>query len=155
MRMGWWRMSLRSPRTASRRSSSSLMDERSAAASSSTDAISVRTDPKGSGEVSGQAMGHAKSGQGPMIRDVLKSTCRLAHRGGFLFVLLPSHLRVSRSGDVGSSRVWAGAGAPTAVLSSRAAVFAVTGHRLRKGPRRPSRRYGNAQIRRSDSTGLR
>ena len=35
------------------------------------------------------AMGPAKSGQGPMIRKVLKSTCRLAQRGGFLYVSLP------------------------------------------------------------------
>jgi hypothetical protein len=35
-------------------------------------------------------MGHVKSGQGPVIRDVPKSSSRLAQRGGFLSVR-PSH----------------------------------------------------------------
>jgi hypothetical protein len=42
-----------------------------------------------------------------------------------------------------------------AVLSPRAAAVAVTGHRPRKRPKRTSRRYDDAQIRRSDSAGLR
>jgi len=75
-----------------------------------TNAISVRTDPKGSGEVSGQAMGHARPGQGPVIRDVPKSACRLAHpRRLSLRTALP--IPVVSVGDVGTAFLLAGGGA--------------------------------------------
>ena len=57
--------------------------------------------PRAAVRLVSQAMGHAKSGQRPMIRDVLKSTCRLAREAAFsMYCPFPSPM-VS-VGDVGT-----------------------------------------------------
>jgi hypothetical protein len=90
--------------------------------------------PRAAVRLVSQPMGHVKSGQGPVSRKVLKSTGRLARRGGFLCVP-PSYSR-RLLGDVATEfSPWECGHTlvkQMAVLSSRAAVFAVTGWKPRE-----------------------
>jgi len=53
-----------------------------------TDAVSVRTDPKGSGEVSASGDGTCKAGQGPVIRNVPKPLAASSREAAFFLQLL-------------------------------------------------------------------
>jgi hypothetical protein len=101
------------------------------------------------------AMGPAKPGQGPVIRKVPKSTCRLAHRGGFFSVLLfpPLLCRSATPVRAFCSRVWARAGTQTAVLSSRTAVVRRDGSQVTEAVR--GARHGDTTMRKSDDPALR